>query len=152
MTNLIWKNKYSIGAKDIDEQHKKLVELVNQLEEVISQESIDYRKVKRKAVLLGSYVRAHFVYEDEWMLRNKHYLGKQDKCVDREFIQDYELFKKQLLEEMNEEVVGIICKSTKQWLVRHLSMNKEAIDRSQYTQALDSPDSSFIRESVKKSI
>ncbi len=144
MTNLIWKNEYSIGIKDIDEQHKKLVDLVNQLEEIISQDSMDYGKARRKIVLLSSYIRAHFAYEDEWMLRNRHYLGKQDKYVDKEFIQCYESFKKQLLEEMNEEILEIICKSVKQWLVRHLNMNEEAINRSQDTQILDSSDSSFI--------
>ena len=83
MTTFVWKNEYSTGIKDIDEQHKKLSDFALQLGEIADQANIDSRKARRKTVLLGAYARAHFAYLEEWMLKNGYYLSGQDKNIDR---------------------------------------------------------------------
>ncbi len=74
MALITWSSKYSVGIPSIDEQHKKLVEIINELNDAI-------KSGKSKEVLnhvltsLVDYTKVHFKYEEE--LFNK--FGYQDK-------------------------------------------------------------------------
>ena len=63
---MIWKNEYSVNIRQIDIQHKKLVELINDLHEAMS-------AGKAKDVLekilgeLVAYTKFHFSKEEELM-------------------------------------------------------------------------------------
>ena len=66
-----WSNELSVGIEEIDEQHKVLVDLLNQIHEAIQQrhgaeatgEIIDR---------LGEYTRIHFAVEES-LMRILHY-------------------------------------------------------------------------------
>ncbi len=127
MTTFVWKDEYSTGIKDIDEQHKKLSGFVDQLGEVADQTNIDARKAKRKIVLLGAYTRTHFAYLEEWMFKNGHYLSEQAKNVDREFLEFYETSRNQINKEVTKELLEKLHETIKTWLVNHIDMVNKAI-------------------------
>jgi hemerythrin len=68
---LIWKDEYCVGIDSIDQQHKKLVNLINHL-----QTAIDYstgEEIERDALNeLVDYTKTHFTYE-EGLMRDNDY-------------------------------------------------------------------------------
>ena len=66
---LVWKDEYSVGIASIDEQHKRLVNLINQLQtavkystgEIFEREALDE---------LVDYTKTHFSYEEGLMEQN----------------------------------------------------------------------------------
>ncbi len=66
-----WSNELSVGIEEIDEQHKVLVDLLNQIHEAIQQrQGADVtRQIVEK---LGEYTRIHFAVEES-LMRILHY-------------------------------------------------------------------------------
>jgi hemerythrin len=66
-----WKDDYSVGIDSIDQQHKKLLNLINQL-----QTAVDYstgEQFEREALdELVDYTKTHFTYE-EGLMRDNDY-------------------------------------------------------------------------------
>lgn len=66
MPLLSWKNEYSVNIREIDEQHKKLVEMINELHDAMVAQ-------KAKEVLGGvltkliNYTASHFANEERLM-------------------------------------------------------------------------------------
>ena len=67
-----WSSTFSVGIKIIDEQHKELLHLVNDLFNHVSEdeeaERVYFRKVIEKAI---EYVRVHFNTEEQIMSHTK---------------------------------------------------------------------------------
>ena len=62
-----WHNKYNIGIKTIDKQHKKLFDLVNALYNL--EDGADIKEDLRKILYEFSYyMKTHFQDEEEYML------------------------------------------------------------------------------------
>lgn len=66
MTVIIWKDEHSINVKEIDEQHKKIVELVNSIHLSIKS-SADKSELEEKLSHLIDYTRMHFSTEEQLM-------------------------------------------------------------------------------------
>ncbi|MEA1889724.1 MAG: bacteriohemerythrin, partial [Pseudomonadota bacterium] len=66
-----WKEEYSVGIDSIDQQHKKLLSLINQL-----QTAVDYstgKEFEREALdELVTYTKDHFSYEEGLMEKNAY--------------------------------------------------------------------------------
>ncbi len=66
-----WKNEYSVGIDSIDRQHKKLLNLINQL-----QTAVDYstgEEFERDALNeLVNYTKTHFSYEEDLLKKNNY--------------------------------------------------------------------------------
>ncbi len=71
MTLMVWKEEYGVKIAQIDQQHKRIVDLINQLNEAMS-------KGKAKDVLgkilddLVSYCASHFKLEEQLMQANEY--------------------------------------------------------------------------------
>jgi hemerythrin-like metal-binding protein len=118
MALLDWKNEYSINNKIIDEQHKKLVDLINQLHAAMSEG-------KGKDILgkileeLVSYTVFHFSSEEKFM-KEHNYSGyslhkiEHDKLTKQvvEFQDNYKAGKSMVSQEL--------LKFLKDWLVNHI--------------------------------
>ena len=71
MSKINWEDSFSVNNAEIDEQHKKLVSLINQLHEAMSQG-------KSRDSLSGifnelvSYTKYHFKSEENYLLNNNY--------------------------------------------------------------------------------
>lgn len=66
---LEWKNEYSVGIDSIDQQHKKLINLINQLQTTVKYSTGE--EFEREALdELVDYTRTHFSYEEDMMEQN----------------------------------------------------------------------------------
>lgn len=66
---IVWQDEYSVGIDSIDQQHKKLLHLINQL-----QTAVDYstgEEFEREALdELVAYTKTHFTYEEGLLEQN----------------------------------------------------------------------------------
>ncbi len=71
LTSLEWEEKYSVGFKLIDEQHKRLFALYNRIVKIKQDGQLDSQKNQEALELvvkeLSDYVHVHFLTEEEVM-------------------------------------------------------------------------------------
>lgn len=64
-----WKKEYEIGIDEIDNQHKKLISIVNDYYHHLSDKKIDsYSEIREILVHLINYTNYHFSAEEDYML------------------------------------------------------------------------------------
>ncbi|MCK9381761.1 MAG: bacteriohemerythrin [Sulfuritalea sp.] len=61
-----WKNEYSLGIEEIDNQHKGLIDKFSQVEEIVATKG-GWMKIHYKVVELGQVARRHFDFEEGLM-------------------------------------------------------------------------------------
>lgn len=63
-----WKKEYEVGVEEIDQQHKKLVNLVNLYKKHLSDDKVDsYKEIGEILVYLVNYSSFHFAAEEALM-------------------------------------------------------------------------------------
>ncbi len=116
---LEWKDDYSVGIDSIDQQHKKLISLINQL-----QTAIDYstgKEFEQEALdELVDYTKTHFSYE-EGLLRDNDYPDYENHKAQHE-----KMFKK--VEEVlsdyehdQDSAMSDAVEYLKDWLIKHIN-------------------------------
>jgi hemerythrin len=66
MALIVWNDKLSIKIKSIDDQHKKLIELINDFYENITNRS-NKENVSQVLSGLKKYIEEHFAFEEKYM-------------------------------------------------------------------------------------
>jgi hemerythrin len=66
MALVVWNDKLSINIKSIDDQHKKLIELINDFYENIANRS-NKQNVSQVLSGLKKYIEEHFAFEEKYM-------------------------------------------------------------------------------------
>jgi hemerythrin-like metal-binding protein len=118
---VVWDDKYSIGVKDVDEQHKELFKLTNELYEACTSRgaaAVEHTKsALQKAV---SYVVMHFSMEESLMERfsdpNFESHKEEHDLFVREVIKDAAN-----LEQMGEEASVAFMNFLKGWISKHVT-------------------------------
>jgi len=60
-----WKKEYSVGIREIDEQHKTLIECISSIEQAVAQ--YDRQSADAALVRLADLAQAHFALEESLM-------------------------------------------------------------------------------------
>lgn len=118
MAFLTWDEKYSVNVKEIDAQHKKLVEMVNGLHDAMK---LGKGKDIMTQVLqdLINYAGSHFATEEKYMTKFNYPAYLQHKS-------EHEKFVKQVLDFQNQYNSGQVAITLevmnflKEWLVNHI--------------------------------
>jgi hemerythrin len=114
-----WKDSYSVGIDSIDQQHKKLLSLINQL-----QTAVDYstgEQFEREALdELVDYTKTHFTYEEGLMRDNDYPDFVAHKA------QHEKMFKKvgEVLAEYEQDhdtAMANAAQYLKDWLIHHIN-------------------------------
>ncbi len=71
MSEIEWKNEYSIGVEEIDFEHRIFVKIIRKIENAIQKESSE-RKVERLIQELIKYASFHFQSEENIMMDIKY--------------------------------------------------------------------------------
>lgn len=66
MSRIVWQEEYSVGVSRLDEQHKRLVAIINRLEDAVEEGEEKGEMVKVLDSLAG-YIRTHFTDEERLM-------------------------------------------------------------------------------------
>jgi hemerythrin len=131
MALITWKDQYSVNIKAIDAQHKKLVELINQIHDATK--AARGKDVLEKILFeLVTYTKVHFSAEEQ-LMKKYAYPGYNTQKAEHEAlvkrVQDFQAEFKAGRSTMSVEVMQFLM----DWLTGHI-------------QGLDKKYSSFLNE------
>jgi len=116
---LAWDDAYSSGVLEIDDQHKKLFEMMNAFGEDIKNgragESFD-----ETMRFLGDYVRFHFGFEEDCMNRHQCPSHQKNKEAHAGFMDLFKKFEQRAKTEDKETLAFEIHDAIAHWLVKHV--------------------------------
>ena len=122
---LQWTADLSVGIELIDEQHKRIVDFINQLNE--ARATLDKKQVGVVLAGLSDYTLSHFGFEEAAMAAAKF----KDRARHRK---GHERFALQLAAyghryALGEEVAGEVLETLNKWLINHIKReDREYID------------------------
>ena len=125
---IAWDDKYnSVGISIIDEEHKKLIDIVNKAT-YIKQHDNNPRAIAEILVEITAYAQEHFKTEETHMIKFKYYDYKSHKDEHDSFskiISDYW----QELANNKFKVIDAILEHLKCWLTDHIQVtDKKYVD------------------------
>lgn len=134
MALIYWKDEMVVGVKDFDEQHKKLVNLVNKLYETIK--SGGDKDQKQKLVeQLKTYAKTHFTLEERMMSAFGYPDYEKHKIEHARFLAKIKEIRKELHNEegpLNQEVLYLL----RDWLYEHITKTDKKYNSFFHTKGL----------------
>lgn len=121
MQRIAWDETFSVHVKEIDEQHKKWIEIINRLHETLMRpRGDDLVRITRQTFNdMEEYVRFHFSFEEEYM-RSIGYPGLATHTREHDiFLARIKQYKQDLQEGeliLNSEIMKILIN----WLQSHI--------------------------------
>ncbi|MDH5397881.1 MAG: bacteriohemerythrin [Cyclobacteriaceae bacterium] len=120
MNFIDWNDSYSVGIRAIDNQHKGLVDLVNQLYNSM-------REGKERAILediiekLVQYTQIHFTYEEAFFKKFGYEKTDEHTREHQEFIDEIIAFKRKFNRNKGEGALSIeMLQFLSGWLFAHI--------------------------------
>lgn len=120
-TFIYWSENYSVGIKEIDEQHKKLVEMINDLYDAFMNKE-HKEKVEEIVTRMAEYTVVHFNFEEEHF-KKFGYIGSQVHIAEhKSFLDHVNLFSRDLTQNKATLTFKIITFLQK-WLLDHIMVS-----------------------------
>ncbi|MCL2179564.1 MAG: bacteriohemerythrin [Treponema sp.] len=119
---ITWTNKWACGIKVIDDQHKALVELVNDLfKHVTGEDKQEHDYFDKVIQELVNYVKVHFAAEEKILIATK-YAGyaehkKQHDLFIRTVVENIKLY-----EAGKRYTLSTFARFLKDWILSHIAM------------------------------
>ena len=114
-----WKDEYSVGIDSIDRQHKKLLNLINQL-----QTAVDYstgEEFEREALdELVDYTKTHFTYE-EGLMKDNDYPGFEPHKTQHEEMVAHVKETLSEYEKDHDTAMNNAARFLRKWLINHIN-------------------------------
>lgn len=111
-----WDPKYSVGVNIIDEQHKKLIDYINQLTIAHAYKKIYMLEEVLKELI--DYTKSHFAFEEKLMEEAGYQNLENHKEVHKAFIERIEFFKERY--ESGEDVSKQLKMDLQLWMLEHI--------------------------------
>jgi len=116
-----WRESYSTGFFNLDEQHKHLFEYCNDLEKGLNRGSASGQMMERALMFLGNYVKYHFGQEETCMHKHECPISNKNKLAHEKFIQAFKTFQRTISEDGdNEGILRGLHHFLESWLVEHI--------------------------------
>ena len=116
---LVWKDEYSVGIEAMDNDHKKLLNLINQL-----QTSVQYYTGKEFEIstleALVDYTKVHFAHEEELMQQNDYPNFAEHKLQHEKMIEKVDI-QLQNYKTNPESAITEALAFLKTWLIKHIN-------------------------------
>jgi hemerythrin-like metal-binding protein len=116
---VVWKDDYSVGIESIDEDHKKLLNLINNLQTAIHYHTGE--QFERQALdELVNYTKYHFSREEELMEKFGYPELEAHRAEHARMIEKVGVFIEQY-EQKQYEALEEVAEFLKNWLVNHIN-------------------------------
>ncbi len=117
---LKWQEAYATGIADIDEQHKKIFSMINELDHAIA--AGDTRAHLEKTIqFLGHYAKIHFNFEEICMAKYRCPVAAKNKNAHQEFKESYLKYADRFRKEgYSDQLLHEIHKMCEDWIVHHI--------------------------------
>lgn len=116
-----WDDKFNTGNFVIDYQHKRLVRMINELDEIRRHE--DLRPFLLKLVFdeVADYTDYHFKTEEKMMADSDYSMIEEHKKIHQKFIETLQHFKDRF-EHQEREIDLRFCHFLKDWVFDHIAV------------------------------
>lgn len=125
-----WDPAYSVDIAVIDNQHKRIIEYINELSKV-STYNADLYTVQNIIFKLLDYTVSHFCFEESLMEEAGYPLLEPHKKVHEAFIERINFFKERF--ENGENITKQLMLELQMWLIHHIQDNdtdyKESVQK-----------------------
>lgn len=116
MAHLTWSSDLDTGITVIDNQHKRIVEYINQLNHAI--ESSDRDEIGEVLEELVDYTLSHFAFEEELMQKAEYPFTNAHRKVHKLFVKRVADFQQRF--ELGEDIGRQLHTVLKTWLLNHI--------------------------------
>jgi hemerythrin len=116
---ITWSNDLALGIDEIDEQHKVLVEILNDVYDTVNSGVRDEKRLKKIVDGMLRYVNFHFVTEEMKMIKTNYSDYKTHKAQHDAFVEKAMEFQAAFREgstNLPEEMMDFL----KDWLINHI--------------------------------
>ncbi len=119
MSMIAWSDEYNVDIQEIDEQHKRLIEIINELYDAISSKK-QHDQLQHVLQELVEYTKVHFAVE-ETLMRIFHYEEYDEhKAIHDKIVTKVLDFKKKF--DAGDERMGMeLLMFLKDWLFDHIN-------------------------------
>lgn len=115
---LVWEDKYSVGVKLIDDQHKKMFAVINELVEIIASTPTK-EQVSHIIESLVQYKKFHFITEEKYFKEFNYEEAEEHIAKHHEFSERLETIQKKF----GDDTLGLafaLVDFLEDWLIEHL--------------------------------
>ena len=118
MKDMAWSRVLSVGVEEIDEDHRKLVNIFN----ILSHAVIDRESPEYMAAVLEELINCtvwHFSHEERLMLKHRYAASDEHKAEHRDLIKSAKELQQGILQAdrpVGEEHIGFL----ERWLTEHI--------------------------------
>ena len=119
MPKIVWEEKFSVGVKEIDEQHKKWISIINDLHDsLISGQGFD--EITGKSLkAMADYAAYHFAFEEDHMKSIGYPDLEEHRKIHRNFMERIHQYQQD--DESGKIVLNTeIMKVLMDWLTNHI--------------------------------
>lgn len=113
-----WRESYSVGVSVFDEQHKKLVTLINEMFQLVRDKD-DTEKILQYLDELIDYTKEHFGDEEAAMEQSGYPLIEEHKAIHADLLKQVLDFQKRV-QEKSDEVSVDLYQFLREWLLTHI--------------------------------
>lgn len=118
MSLITWNEKFSVHIKEIDDQHKRWVDMLNNLYDAMK-EGKGFEKVGETLDGLVEYTKTHFVSEEKLMRINGYPFYEGHKKIHDDMVKEVELLRMRY--QSGETMLSIdVMQFLKNWLTDHI--------------------------------
>jgi len=116
MAYLIWQHSLDTGIEEIDNQHKRIVEMINDLYD--AQQKGDTKEIRNVLVDLVDYTQSHFSFEETLMEDAGYRFSRAHKRVHELFIRRVEQYRIRF--DAGENIIQELRDTLSRWLFSHI--------------------------------
>lgn len=113
-----WSSIYSVGYEDIDEQHNKLIDLINEMFSAFS-EGLAEKKIAKILTELIAYTQYHFDLEEKYFYKHNFPETEEHIKEHQGFVASIIKFQEDLIKG-KENTHYEVFEYMKKWLVNHI--------------------------------
>lgn len=129
---LKWKSEFELGLTDIDDQHKRLIEIANEAYKVLKDEFIEDKYDKIVSIIheLEDYTVYHFKKEEEYMKSIMYDDYFSHKIEHRKFIEKLQSLDLEKIDEDQDGYILDLLNFISDWLIDHiLKRDKKIVNK-----------------------
>jgi hemerythrin len=119
MALIEWTAKLSVGIDSIDEQHKKLVNMINALNDAMLTNSSD-ELLGKIFTGLAAYTQKHFTYEENMFAEYGYPDSEEHKRQHNELIAQVVELKEKFIENPQRTMSADLMLFLKRWITNHI--------------------------------
>ncbi len=118
MDSVVWSDKYSVGIQKFDNQHKILLEKINELDQIHKKRE-DFRKIEPVIENLIEYAKTHFVEEEEFMKGFQYDRYTEHRMLHLDFIRKITEFHIRF-KQQDKKILSEMLFFLQRWLLQHI--------------------------------